>query len=141
MQQIVDGALRTRRVTAQVFAALAASALALAMLGVHAMMAYGVRLRRREIGIRLAIGAARSQVMRDVLGRGARLGAAGAALGLLGAVAVARGLQRLLYGIQPLDAVSFVGAAAAVLVVAIVGSYVPARHAAGVDPLDALREA
>jgi putative ABC transport system permease protein len=140
MQEIVDAALQTRRITAEIVAALASTAFVLALLGVHAMMAYRVSLRRREIGIRVAIGATHGQLMRDVLGRGTRLGLIGATLGLIAAAAGAQGLQQLLYGVTTTDPVSFGSAAGLVLAATLLGSYLPARRAARVDPLQALRE-
>jgi len=112
---------------------------ALASIGLYGVMSYSVAQRRREIGIRMALGAQRGEVMRMVLRRSMALAAAGIALGLAGAAGVTRVLQGMLFGIKPSDPLTFAVVAALFAVIAVVASYVPAQRAAGVDPLEALR--
>jgi len=95
--------------------------------------------RRRELGIRLALGASRGDVMSQVVGEGIRLAAAGIGVGVLVALAVTRLLTALLYGVGATDPTTFVGVVALLAVVSLVASYLPARRAAKLDPLVALR--
>jgi ABC-type antimicrobial peptide transport system permease subunit len=117
----------------------ASLAIALAAAGIYGVMAYSVTQRTREIGIRVALGAQRSAVMRLVLGQSLALVTAGLAIGLAGAAGATRYLEGLLFGLTPLDASTFAGAAVLFGSVAAVASYVPARRAATVDPMVALR--
>src|SRR5256885_2954276 len=119
--------------------ALAVLAVALASIGLYGAVAYSVSLRTNELGIRLALGASPSAVLRMVVAEGVALACAGALLGVGIAYASAKGVSTLLYGVAPTDAMSFVMAPAALLIVAGVASYVPARRAAAVDPIVALR--
>jgi predicted permease len=117
----------------------AALALVLASIGVHGLLSYVVVQRTREIGIRLALGAPRPAVLGLVARRGVGLALAGTAAGLLGALALSRLLGSLLFGVGPTDPVTFVAAPAILVAVALVASYLPARRAARVDPMIALR--
>jgi ABC-type antimicrobial peptide transport system permease subunit len=111
----------------------------LAALGVYGVTAYNVSQRRREIGIRVALGALRAQVLRLIVGQAMLLAAAGTALGLMAAALVTRVLEGMLYDIRPLDPISFAGGALIFLAVALIASLIPARRAASVNPVDALR--
>ncbi|HEY7498597.1 MAG TPA: ABC transporter permease [Vicinamibacterales bacterium] len=113
--------------------------LVLGAVGLYGVLSYAVSLRTREIGVRLALGAPASRVMRSVVASGAAIAGLGLAIGLLGAFGLTRFLGGLLYETAPLDAVTFTGMAVLLLVVALVASYVPARKAASVSPLEAMR--
>ena len=114
---------------------LAMMALLLAAIGVYAAMSHMVGHRRREIGVRLALGAKPSEVVTLILRNGLRVTAVGAAAGLAGAAMISRFLAGLLYGVSPLDLVTYAGVAAILLVVANLAAYVPSRAAGRVDPL------
>jgi putative ABC transport system permease protein len=123
----------------KMFGAFAAIALVLAAVGVYGVISYAVSQRTQEIGVRVALGAQRGDVLRLVVGHGAVLGGAGIAIGLAGALSVTRFLRTMLFGVTPFDPASFVGVSLVLAVIALVASYVPARRAARVDPVEALR--
>ncbi len=123
-----------RRFTLQLLASFAAVALGLAALGLFGVLSYGVRLREREFGIRMALGAEAGPVRWMVLRRGLALVAAGTAIGLLGAAATARVMQSLIFRVQPLEPTVLAAAAAFMAVVAATAAYLPARRATRVDP-------
>src|SRR2546428_7039057 len=135
----IAGGLASRRFDVWLLGSFAAAALLLAAIGIYGLLAYAVGQRRREVGIRLALGASRGNVMSQVVGDGIRLAAAGIALGVLIALAVTRLLTALLYGVGASDPMTFVGVVALLAVVSLVASYLPARRAARVDPMVALR--
>ena len=114
-------------------------ALLLAAVGVYGVVSYSVSQRTREFGIRMALGAGRSEVLRLVMARGARLVAVGATLGLAGAAALAKIEAGLVYGLRLRDALTFALAAVLIFLVALAASYIPARRATRLHPLDALR--
>jgi predicted permease len=116
-----------------------ALALLLAAVGLYGVIAYAVSLRTREVGIRMALGAARGQVVRLVLRQGGRLAAVGVAIGTLASLAVGRVLASLLYGVSPFDPVAYGVAAALLVAVAALANLAPALTASRVDPLTALR--
>ena len=123
----------------KLFTAFAAIAVVLAAVGVYGVISYAVSQRTQEIGVRVALGAQRRDVLRLIVGHGALLGAIGVVIGLAGALTVTRFLRTLLFGVSPFDAASFAGVAAVLTAIALVASYVPARRAARVDPVEALR--
>ena len=116
-----------------------ALALLLAALGVYGVTAYGVARRRHEIGIRMALGARRAEVLALVLRQSVAVTTLGLALGIAGAAAVTRYLDSMLFGLTPLDPVTFLGVSLLFAVVATVASYIPARRATRADPLATLR--
>lgn len=139
MDQVVSNWMTRPRMYAVLLGMFAGLAIALATAGIYGVMAYSVTQRTREIGIRMALGAQRRAVMRLVLGQSLALVAVGLAIGLAGAAGATRYLEGLLFGLTPLDASTFAGAAMLFGSVAVVASYLPARSAATVDPMIALR--
>jgi putative ABC transport system permease protein len=139
MERLVSNSVTEPRLYAALVGTFAAVAVALAAIGVYGVVAYAVSQRTREIGIRVALGAARSDVLRLVLRQGAQLTVVGLALGIGGAAAATRSLQSLLFGVTPLDPWMFAAVAIAFGGMAMVASFVPARRATAIDPLEALR--
>ena len=138
MNEVVAAALATPRLTGFLLGAFAAIALALAAVGIYGVLAYHVSQRTQEIGIRLAIGADRSQVLGMVLRQGLSLAAVGIVVGLAGAFALTRLMANLLYEVRPNDPITFVAVAAALLLVALAASVLPAWRATRVSPTIAL---
>ncbi len=139
IQQAMDRSLVTTRLTNSLLAGFAATALLLALTGIYGVMSLNVANRKNEFGIRLALGAQRSNVLRLILGQGLRLAVAGVGLGLLAAIGFTRLLQGLLFGISASDPWTFVVIAALLAGVALLACWIPARRATKVDPLEALR--
>jgi putative ABC transport system permease protein len=139
MAQIAAESVSRRKFAMQLVGLFGVLALLLAGVGIYGVIAYSVTQRTREIGIRVALGASRTAILRWVLRQGMILTVAGIAVGLIGAVALTRLLRSLLFGVGPMDVVTY-GVLAVVLgVVALIACYVPARRATKVDPLIALR--
>jgi putative ABC transport system permease protein len=139
MNDVIEGSIAQRRFTMQLLAGFAALALGLALIGVYGVVSYGVARRTHEMGVRMALGATRRDVVRHVLRDGSRLALFGALLGVLGALAATRLLSTQLYGVKASDPLTFALAAAAIIMVALVGSYVPARRASRIAPVSALQ--
>jgi putative ABC transport system permease protein len=121
------------------FGVFGAVALFLAAIGVYGVLAFSVSQRTQEMGVRMALGASRRDVLRLVVRQGVVLAAIGEVLGLAGAFGITRVIGTLLYNVAPTDPLSFGGVAIFLTVIAIVASYLPARRATTVDPIVALR--
>ena len=139
MQQLVDDSISTRRLTLVLLGIFSALAVILAAIGIYGVMAYSVALRTQEIGIRMALGAQQKDVLRLVLGQGARIAFFGVAIGLATAAALARLLSSLLFSVSASDPFTFATVAALLVAVALLACYIPARRALRVDPIIALR--
>jgi predicted permease len=138
--ELVYGGLFQAKVGVMLLSVFGLVALGLASIGLYGILAYSVNQRKREIGLRMALGAAQSTVMRLILKQGMTLVATGVAIGLAASLFVDRFLSRMLYGVSASDPLSVLGAAVVLLGVALVACYLPARWASRVDPLVALRE-
>jgi putative ABC transport system permease protein len=139
MEQLVSNSIARQRFYAVMLGIFSSVAGLLAAIGIYGVLAYSVVQRTQEIGVRMALGAARHQVMALVLRRGLVVAAIGISIGVAGAFAGARFLQSMLFGIEPRDPVTFIAVATAFAVVAMIASYLPARRATKVDPMTALR--
>jgi putative ABC transport system permease protein len=139
MERLVANSVARQRFYAVMLGVFAGVAGLLAAIGIYGVLAYAVIQRTQEIGIRMALGAQRSQVIGLVLGKGLVLTAIGVTLGLIGAAAGARYLQSMLFGLEPLDPATFAAVGVTFALVAALASYLPARRATEVDPLIALR--
>lgn len=128
-----------RRFATGLLGGFAALALLLGAVGIYGVISYSVARRRREIGIRMSLGAARRRIARHVVGDALRVAGVGAGLGLLGALILTRFLEGLLYAVPPRDPVTLAAAAAVIGVVAVVASWLPARRAMGLEPVEVLR--
>ncbi len=139
MDEAIASSLATRRLTMVLLSAFAVLALVLASVGLYGVMALTVTQRTREIGIRMALGAERTNIFKLVLGQGMTLMAIGIGIGLIGAIAAGRALMSLLYNVGAIDAGAVMTAVFSLLVVALIACCVPARRATRVDPIVALR--
>jgi len=139
MESVVADSVGQRRFAMQVVALFGVLALLLASIGIYGVMAYSVNQRTREIGIRMALGASRTTIMRWVLRQGLVLIAIGVGTGLLAAFALMRLLRSLLFGVATTDVVTYGALAFVLAIVALLACYIPARRATKIDPLVALR--
>jgi putative ABC transport system permease protein len=139
MTEVVDQSLALRRFNAVVVAFFAASSLLLAMIGIYGVIAWTVRQRTREIGVRVALGARRGAVLALVLRDGLRLAGAGIVLGLAGSAVLARLLSSLLFAVGPADPLTFAAVPSLLICAALLACWIPARRATKVDPMVALR--
>lgn len=139
MRVVVSDAASAPASTTFLFTAFAGVALVLGIVGIYGVLSFLVSRRRREMGIRMALGAQRSDVLMLVMKEGARFALAGIALGLLGAFFLARLLATQLYGISPIDSVTYISVTILVAIVTLAACYVPARRAMSVDPIVAVR--
>lgn len=139
MHQVLGEAVSTPASTTSLFVAFAGLALTLGMIGIYGVISFLVARRTREIGIRIALGAQRRDVLWLILREGARFSLAGVTVGLLGAFATTRWLASELYGVRPLDPLTFLAAAVLMILVTLLACYIPTRRAMRVDPMVALR--
>jgi len=139
LDAVVDRAVAPRRLITSLLGAFSGLALVLAAVGLYGVIAYSVGQRTREIGIRMAVGAQRADVLRLIVGEGVRMAVAGIVVGLAAAFLVTRVLDSLLFGVTARDPFIFAANAAVLVVVALLASAIPARRAARVDPMEALR--
>lgn len=139
LDDVITRSLAARRITMMLLAIFAGLALVLSCIGIYGVISYLVGQRTQEIGVRLALGAQRSDVMRLVLGHGARMALLGVGLGLAGAWGLTRLMVDELFGVTAHDPLTFAAVAIALLVVALLACYLPARRAVRVDPMVALR--
>jgi putative ABC transport system permease protein len=140
MDEIVERSVVQFSFTMLTLAIAAGIALLLGAIGLYGVLSYAVSLRTREIGVRLALGAPASRVMRSVVANGAAIAGIGLVVGLLGAAGLSRFLRGLLYETAPLDVATFVSMPLLLFAVALIASYLPARRAASVSPMEAMRE-
>lgn len=139
MDEVVAASRSRPRFLTELLGVFSLTALILASVGIYGVISYSVAQRTREFGVRMALGAGTADVLRLVLGRGLRLTLGGLLIGLIGAVALTRFMSALLFGVTPTDPVTFVIVPAVLALVALAASYLPARRATRVDPLNALR--
>ena len=139
MDRVMAGSIGRQSFNMTLLAVFAGIALLLASIGIYGLMAYSVEQRAQEIGIRMALGANRGDVLRLVVFQGMRLTAVGLAIGLAGAFGLTRLLGHLLFGVHSSDPVTFVTVAAALALVAALAAYLPGRHAAALNPTQFMR--
>jgi len=139
MEQLIGETLWQRRLWGVMFAVFAGLALVLAAVGIYGVLAYSVAQRTREIGVRMALGAQAGEVLRMVLAQGLKLALGGVAIGLIAALGLSRLIGGLLHGVKASDPLTYVGVALLLIAVALVACWLPARRAAKVDPMIALR--
>jgi putative ABC transport system permease protein len=139
MNQVLGNARAQRRLTMTVLVSFAALALLLAAVGIYGVISYSVKQRTHELGIRMALGAQRRDVLKLILAQGLKLTLVGAAIGLLAAFALTRWMESLLFGVRPTDPLTFVVIALLLLSVALLACWIPAHRATKVDPIIALR--
>ncbi len=139
MQDVMANSIAQERFNTILMTLFAFVAMLLAAVGLYGVMAYSVAQRAQEIGIRIALGASRADVLRLVVGQGLRLVALGLALGLMAAMAATQLMKKLLFEVSATDPATFIGVAALLVLVALLACWIPARRAAKVDPITALR--
>jgi putative ABC transport system permease protein len=140
MEQWVAGNAAQPRLNSVLLGIFAGVALLIAAVGIYGVLSYSVNQRTREIGVRMALGAPRHEVLRMIVGEGMRMGIAGIAVGLAGAVAVSRALSSMLFGVQARDPLTFASVAGILVAIALAACYFPARRATSIDPVIALRD-
>jgi ABC-type antimicrobial peptide transport system permease subunit len=140
MNELIGTAVAQRQFLMRLLVAFGAVATVLSLLGIYGVMAYSVSQRTREIGIRMAIGASQIDVSRMVMRRGVLLTSAGVVLGIVVSLGLTRFIRSQLFGVQPSDPVTMSSVIVVMMMVALAAAYLPARRAARVDPIVALRQ-
>jgi putative ABC transport system permease protein len=139
MDMVLADSVSHQRFNMLLLGAFAGLALLLAAIGLYSVLAYSVRRRVREIGVRMALGAQRMDVVRMILGQGVRLALIGVVIGVVASFVLTRLMASQLFQVSPTDPLTFIGVAAMLVLVAIAACYIPARRASKVDPMVALR--
>jgi ABC-type antimicrobial peptide transport system permease subunit len=139
MNEVIDGSLAARRLAAELVGVFAVVALLLASVGIYGLLAYMVGQRSHEIAVRMALGAMPSTIGKMIVSRGAGLAGIGVGIGLVLSGIMAPLMSSVLYGVRPLDREVFIAVPVILMVVVLVASYIPAWHAARVNPIVALR--
>jgi len=139
MESVISDSIWRQHISASMLGIFAAIALLLAAVGIYGVFSYSVTQRTHEIGVRTALGASRADILKMVFGEGLLLTLIGVGAGILAALALTRLLASLLYGVRPRDPLTFVGLSLLLTAVAVLASYIPARRATKVDPMEALR--
>jgi ABC-type antimicrobial peptide transport system permease subunit len=139
MDEIISDSLAARRFSVILLGIFAALALALASVGIYGVISYLVGQRTHEIGVRMALGAQRTDILRLILGQGGRMAGLGIMIGFAAALGLTRLMTNLLFGVKPTDPLTFVAVAMLLCGIALAACYVPARRAMRVDPMVALR--
>ena len=139
MTQVIGGTVSRPRFSSLLLGLFAGVALILTVVGLYGVISYSVAQGTHEIGIRMALGAEKSEILKMVVGQGLRLVLIGVAIGIAGALALTRFLTSLLYGVKPTDPLTFIAVSLILIAVALAACYIPARRASKVDPMVALR--
>jgi len=139
LEALRDSSLTSERLNLSLLCIFAGVALTLAVIGLYGVLAYAVTQRQREIGVRMALGAQRRDVLELVVGQGMRLVLAGVGIGLIGAFSLTRLLRGLLFGVGPMDPVTFAATPLLLAIAALLACWLPAARASRVDPMEALR--
>jgi putative ABC transport system permease protein len=139
MEQRISESLSPQRFTMLLLGAFAGLAVLLAVMGIYSVTSYSVSRRTNEMGIRVALGASRRDVLMLVMRHGMMLALVGSTIGVTGALLLSRVMRSQLFGVQPTDPATFVAGACGLMIVVLAASYIPARRAMRVDPMVALR--
>ncbi len=139
MKELVLRSIASKRFSMALLAVFAALALLLANIGIYGVLSYLVGQRTQEIGVRMALGAGRLQVLRMILADGARMALAGIGIGVLAALGLTRLMSGMLFGVKPTDMLTFALVSLTVWAIALLACYVPARRAMKLEPMSALR--
>jgi putative ABC transport system permease protein len=139
MEQIISDSLAERRFTMLLLIIFASTALVLAAVGIYGVMSYAVSRRTHELGVRLALGASRNEILRLVVREGMALAAIGTVVGLMAALGLTRLMASLLYGVRPADPATLAAVSLLLVGIALLACYIPAWRATKVDPMVALR--
>ena len=139
LDKIISNSLTARRFSMILLGIFAALALTLSCVGIYGVISYLAGQRTHEIGVRIALGAQRNEVLRLIVGHGAKMALIGVAVGVAASLAVTRLMAKLLFGVSAYDPLTFLAVACLLILVALAASYIPARRAMRVDPMTALR--